>query len=327
MGFSPVGCEELIEGMGLHVRWYLGAAEQTAQLGAVAAAAAAVSAGLARHVICFRTVYEAAAMARPEDYPRPAASRAEGEQQWFAPFRAFSAANWAAQYAMRHVKTHGLKREQLAQIALTARRNALLNPRALVQEPLTLDQYMSARMISEPLCLFDCDRFTDASTVVIVSAGDALGDVKATPIRIAAAAHAADRHSWDQAEWLASYQTGPELWRNTDYRPADVDTIQLYDGFSILALTWIEALGFCQRGEAGDFVDDGARIAIDGELPLNTFGGQIGAGRLHGFGFAHESVVQLRGEGGARQIPGDPRVAVATSGGGGLATALLLARD
>ena len=84
---------------------------------------------------------------------------------------------------------------------------------------------------------------------------------------------------------------------------------------------------FCALGEGEPFIEGGKRIALDGELPLNTFGGQLGAGRLHGFGFAHEAVVQLRGKGGARQIAGDPRVAVSTSGGGPLATALLLARD
>ena len=126
---------------------------------------------------------------------------------------------------------------------------------------------------------------------------------------------------------MASYATGPELWRKTDYKVKDVDTVQFYDGFSFLALTWLEALGFCEIGEGGKFLEGGKRIAIEGELPMNTFGGQIGAGRLHGFGFAHESALQLRGKAGARQIPGDPKVAIATSGGGPLATALLLARD
>jgi acetyl-CoA acetyltransferase len=247
--------------------------------------------------------------------------------QWLLPFGGFSAVNWIAQYAMRHVKKYGLTREQLAQVAITGRANAALNPRALVREPLSLDQYMEARMISDPLCLFDCDRFSDASTVLIVSAGDAAQDVKCTPIRLAGMAYAMHRHSWDQSEWVAAYSTGKELWRHTDYKPADVDTVQLYDGFSFNVLTWLEGLGFCGVGEAGRFIEGGARIALDGELPLNTFGGQIGAGRLHGFGFAHEAVTQLRGLGGARQIAGDPRVAVATSGGGPLATALLLAKD
>ena len=90
---------------------------------------------------------------------------------------------------------------------------------------------------------------------------------------------------------------------------------------------YVEALGFCEIGEGHRFIEGGSRIALDGELPLNTGGGQIGAGRLHGFGFAHEAVLQLRGQGGERQIPSDPKVAVATSGGGPLAAALLLARD
>src|SRR3546814_1642624 len=97
--------------------------------------------------------------------------------------------------SMRHVKKYGLTREQLAQIALTDRAHAALNPRALVQQPLTMDEYLSARMISSPLCLFDCDRFTDASTVLIVSAGDALDEVKCTPVRIAAMAGSVERLS------------------------------------------------------------------------------------------------------------------------------------
>ncbi len=327
LGFSPVGADELVDALGIRATWHQGAMEISAQLGAVAAAAMAVRTGQARHVICFRTVYEAAAIARPEDYPSSRGKTVEGFSQWFAPFNAISAACWVAQYAARHMHRYGLTREQLAQIALTDRANALRNPAALVREPLTMDQYMAARMITTPLCLYDCDRFTDASTVLIVSAGDALDEVGCTPIRIAAMAGSVERHSWDQAEWMASYATGPDLWKQTDYSVADVDTVQFYDGFSFLALSWFEALGFCPVGEGGHFIEGGRRIALDGELPFNTFGGQIGAGRLHGFGFAHEAVTQLRGQGGERQIAGDPRVAVATSGGGPLAAALLLARD
>jgi acetyl-CoA acetyltransferase len=326
-GFSPVGADELIDALGIRATWYSGGLETSSQLGAVVTAAMAVRTGMARHVICFRTVYEAAAMARPTEYPTLRHETVDGYSQWLAPFNATSAANWTAQYAMRHVKRYGLTREQLAQIALTDRANAMLNPRALVRKPLTMDEYMSARMISTPLCLYDCDRYTDASTVLIVSAGEAVNEVSCTPIRIAAMAGTVERLSWDQAQWMACYPTGADLWKRTDYKPQDVDTAQLYDGFSFQALAWLEALGFCDVGEGGRFIEGGQRIALNGELPLNTFGGQIGAGRLHGFGFAHEAVVQLRGNGGARQIPGDPRIAVCASGGGPLATTLLLARD
>ncbi|MGR4864738.1 thiolase family protein [Caulobacter sp. LARHSG274] len=328
LGFSPIGADELIEALGLKTRWHVGAAEMTAQLGAIAEAANAVKAGLARHVLCFRTVYEAAALSRPDEFP-PLERRegVTGNSQWVSPFGAFSAANWTAQFAMRHMKRYGLTREQLAQVALNDHANAALNPRALVKKPLTMDDYMSARMISTPFCLYDCDRFTDASTVVIVSAGDALGEVKTTPVRIAASAGSVERYSWDQAEWASAYPTGRDLWKTTDYRPKDVDTVQLYDGFAFQPITWLEGLGFCEVGEGGAFLEGGARIARDGDLPMNTGGGQLGWGRLHGFGFAYEAVVQLRGQGGARQIAGDPKVAVATSGGGPMAAALLLTRD
>lgn len=327
LGFSPVGADELVDALGIRATWHMGGGEISSQLGAIVEAAMAVRFGLARHVICFRTVYEAAALARPEEYPPLRRDKVDGPSQWTAPFNALSAACWIAQYAMRHVKRYGLTREQLAQIALTDRANAQVNPRALIREPLTMDEYMSARLISTPLCLYDCDRYTDASTVVIVSAGDALDEVSPKPVRIAAMAGTVERHSWDQAEWMASYATGKDLWKRTDYKPADVDTVQFYDGFSFLALSWFEALGFCEVGEGGRFIEGGKRIARTGELPMNTFGGQLSGGRLHGFGFAHEAVTQLRGQAGERQIPGDPRVAVATSGGGPLATALLLARD
>ena len=328
LGFSPIGVDEVIEACGLKTRWHTGAAVATAQLGAIADAAAAVRSGLARHVICFRTVYEAAALARPEEFP-PLERRKDvtGNSQWVSPFGAFSAACWTAQFAMRHMKRYGMTREQLAQVAINDHRNAALNPRAIVKEPLSMDTYMSARMISSPFCLYDCDRFTDASTVVIVSAGDALDEVSATPIRIAASAGSVERYSWDQAEWAAAYPTGRDLWKNTDYTVGDLDTVQLYDGFAFQPITWLEGLGVCEVGEGHKFIEGGTRIALDGELPMNTGGGQLGWGRLHGFGYAYESVVQLRGQGGARQIKGEPKLAVATSGGGPMAAALLLARD
>ena len=328
LGFSPIGVDEVIEACGLNTRWHTGAAESTAQLGAIADAAAAVRSGMARHVICFRTVYEAAALSRPDEYP-PLERRKDvtGNSQWVSPFGAFSAACWTAQFAMRHMKRYGMTREQLAQVAINDHRNAALNPRAIVKEPLTMDTYMSARLISTPFCLYDCDRFTDASTVVIVSAGDALDEVTATPIRIAASAGSVERYSWDQAEWASAYPTGRALWENTDYTAKDLDTIQFYDGFAFQPITWLEGLGICEIGEGHKFIEGGTRIALDGELPMNTGGGQLGWGRLHGFGYAYESVVQLRGQGGPRQIKGDPKLAVATSGGGPMAAALLLARD
>ena len=209
LGFSPIGADELIEALGLQTRWHIGAAEMTAQLGAIAEAAMAVKTGAARHVRCFRTVYEAAALARPEEFPPLNRSAGvTGNSQWVSPFGAFSAANWTAQFATRHMRRYGLTREQLAQVVLNDHANAALNPRAIVKKPLMLDEYMAARMISTPFCLYDCDRFTDCSTVVIVSAGEALDEVKTTPIRIAAT-----RLQWGNDDptprWLRALTSSP----------------------------------------------------------------------------------------------------------------------
>src|SRR3546814_17906511 len=145
-GFSPVGADELVDALGIHATWYAGGGEITSQLGAVTAAAAAVRAGLARHVICFRTVYEAAAIARPDEYPMMRSDKVQGTSQWFSPFNALSAVTWTAKYAMRHVQKYGLTPEQLAQIALPDRPHAALDPPALVQQPRTMDEYRSGRM-------------------------------------------------------------------------------------------------------------------------------------------------------------------------------------
>ena len=141
------------------------------------------------------------------------------------------------------------------------------------------------------------------------------------------------RPSWDQFDDLTTMavrDAGAMMWSRTDLTPADVDVAELYDGFSFIALAWLEALGFCGHGEAGPFLEGGARIARDGQIPLNTHGGQLSAGRLHGYGFLHEACVQLWDEGGDRQVvrPGGrrPEVAVAAAGGGPLAASLLLTR-
>jgi acetyl-CoA acetyltransferase len=135
-----------------------------------------------------------------------------------------------------------------------------------------------------------------------------------------------ERIEWDQSTLTHEPQVlGPaaHLWTRTSLRPSDVDVAELYDGFTMNCLSWIEALGFCGIGEAGDFLDGGKNIARDGVLPLNTHGGQLSHGRTHGMGLVHEAIVQLRGEAGDRQVK-DARVAAVSSGGLTPGGALLL---
>jgi len=336
-GFSGAGVTEVHDALRLRLDWWSGGLETSGQLGSVINACAAVATGLARHVLCFRSVWEATAQGAGGRAPIGVGGdgggggvRMSGQLQYSIPFRAYSAACWIAMYAQRHFHAFGTTREQLAWIALSARRNAARNPKAVFREPLTLDQYLSARMISTPFCLYDCDVPVDGATAVIVSRAEEARDLRRPPLRVEAVGSALHgRPSWDNFDDLTTMalrDAARMLWQRTELRPADVRVAELYDGFSFISLAWLEALGFCGRGEGGPFVEGGGRIALDGEIPLNTHGGQLSAGRLHGYGFLYEACVQLWGEGGARQVPGDPRVALAAAGGGPLGGCMLLTR-
>jgi acetyl-CoA acetyltransferase len=252
------------------------------------------------------------------------------EYQWHVPFGAQSAANWVAMMAMRHFHEFGTTREQLAAIALNERANAARNPKAIFREPLTMADYLAARMISDPLGLYDCDIPIDGSTAVVVSARETARELRGSPVKVEAiGCGLRGRPSWDQFDDLttmAARDAAAMLWSRTDLKPRDVDVAELYDGFSFLTIVWLEALGFCSKGEGGPFIEGGKRIVLDGELPLNTNGGQLSAGRLHGYGFLHEACTQLRCAAGDRQVPDSPEVAVVGVGGGPLGGCVLLTR-
>lgn len=334
-GFSGASATEVHDALRLRVGWFDSGIETAGQLGSVFKACLAVAAGLANHVLCFRSVWEGSAQGGGgrqgigsgggADY------RASDALQWTLPFAAPSAAVWIAMFAQRHFHLYGTTREQLAEIALNGRRNAALNPRAVYREPLTREAYFAARIISTPFCLFDCDVPADGATAVIVSRLERARDLRKPPLRVEAVGTALrGRPSWDQFDDLstmANRDAAAQLWTRTDLKPSDVDVAELYDGFSFLTLSWIEALGFCPVGESGRFVEGGTRIARDGELPLNTHGGQLSAGRLHGYGFLHEACVQLWGEGGERQVAGGPEVAAVAAGGGNTCGCMLLTRS
>jgi acetyl-CoA acetyltransferase len=341
-GFSGPGTPEVQDALRLEVNWHTGGIEGAAQLAAVVNAVLAVSAGLARHVLVYRTVTESTEQGsggRPGIGIGGGAGggggggvpRMSGVMQWSIPFRAYSAANWLAMNAHRHFHEYGTTPEQMAMIAVNGRRNAGLNPKAVYRDPMTLDDYFASRMVTSPFRLYDCDAPVDGSTAVVVSVADHATAVDHPVARVEAVGTALrGRPSWDQFDdmtTMAARDAGAQLWTRTDLKPADVDVAELYDGFSFLAMVWLEALGFCGKGESGPFVEGGHRIALDGELPLNTHGGQLSAGRLHGFGFIHEACLQLRGEAGDRQVGAAVEVAAVANGGGPIAGALLLTRE
>jgi acetyl-CoA acetyltransferase len=327
-GFGEGGLSLLEAALGLRPTWYNGGSETFGPGGSLIAAMLAVAGGLARHVLCFRTVWESTygELVRLGKITPPGGRTTS----WMTPFGAISAAHTLAQNAQRHFHRYGTTRETLGWIALNQRANAALNPTAIYRDPLTMDDYQQARMITTPFGLYDCDVPCDGSTAVIVSAKDAARDLARPPVLVeAVGTQIIERLEWDQSTLTHEPQVlgqAAHLWSRTALRPADVDVAELYDGFTFNCLSWIEALGFCGIGEAKDFLDGGKNIARDGVLPLNTHGGQLSHGRTHGLGLVHEAIVQLRGEGGARQVPG-ARVAAVSTGGLTPSGAMLLRAD
>lgn len=314
--FGEGGVTALEAALGLRPTWHNGGLETFGPGGSVIAAMLAVATGLARHVLCFRTLWEATyneLMKQGKIIPHGGRTTS-----WQMPFGATSAAHTLAQNAQRHFHRYGTTRETLGWIALNQRANAALNPTAIYRDPMTMDDYLSARMITTPFGLYDCDVPCDGAVAVIVSAVDTARDLAKPPVLVeAVGTQIIERIDWDQSTLTHEPQVlgqSAHLWSRTSLRPADVDVAELYDGFSFNCLSWIEALGFCGIGESKSFLDGGANIARDGVLPLNTHGGQLSHGRTHGMGLIHEAVTQLRGEAGARQVAG-ARVAVASSGG------------
>jgi acetyl-CoA acetyltransferase len=336
-GMSEGGVTSVEEALRIRPTWINGGMDLPGPGGSVIAAMMAVSAGLCRHVLCFRTVWEATFSALQMQRMAKggggggAPSRVSGPmQEWRAPFGAMSAANWIGVNASQYLHRYGSTREMLGYIALNGRANAGLNPNAIYRDPMTMDDYLSARPITSPFGLYDCDVPCDGSIAVIVSAADVAGDLPNTAVRIdAVGTQITERISWDQDTVTHEPQVigqATHLWTRTSMTPADIDIALIYDGFTFNAISWLEGLGFCGFGEAQDWLDGGKRIALDGELPVNPHGGQLSEGRTHGYGFLYEAVTQLRHDAGERQVA-DARTAVVTSGGGTPSGVLLMQRD
>jgi len=306
-----------------------------------------VGSGRARHILVYRTVQmlggdmlQSASAgggrggdARNDDSNDPdrdekdVLAKAMGAMAPLLSAHAYSAANWLAMNCMRHMHEYGTTKEQLGWLAINTRRNAARNPLAVMREPITMDDYLSARPVSTPFGLLDCDLPVDGSIAVVVSTHEHADALDHPAVHVEAIGGARGDGGWtNRADYpaMASVDAAAEMWARTDLRPADVDIAELYDGFTFLTFAWLEALGLVGEGEAGPFVEGATRIALDGELPLNTYGGQLSAGRMHGYWILHEACVQLRGEGAERQVARQPEVAVVANGGGPIAGCMLL---
>ena len=207
--------------------------------------------------------------------------------------------------ARRHMHDYGTRREAFAEIAISQRKNAMNRPKAIMREPLTLDDYFNARMIADPLCLYDFCLETDGAVAVITTSMDRAKDLRQPPVPVIAAAHGGSR-DWGRAfawfgmprETFASSghaAVAERLYQRAGVGPEDIDVALLYDHFTPMVLMQLEDYGFCKRGEGGEFVESGAIRYEGGSIPVNTHGGHLSEGYVIGMTHIVEGVEQMRG--------------------------------
>jgi acetyl-CoA acetyltransferase len=239
------------------------------------------------------------------------------------PFRPFLPATAYALAASRHMHQYGTTREQLAAVAVAAREWALLNPAAWEKKPLTIDEVLSARMVSYPLTVRDCCLITDGGGAVIMTTAERARSLKQPPVYVLGCGQAithANISSMPDLTVTGALQSGRAAYEMARLSPGDIDVVELYDAFTINTILFLEDLGFCPKGEGGRFVCDG-RIAPGGGLPVNTNGGGLSYCHpgMYGLFLLIEAARQLRRECGARQIA-DCETAIAHGNGGVLSS-------
>jgi acetyl-CoA acetyltransferase len=239
------------------------------------------------------------------------------------PYRPFLPASAYALAASRHMHEFGTTRGQLAEVAVAARKWALMNPVAWEKEPLTIDQVLNSRMVSYPLTVRDCCLVTDGGGAMIIASAERARSLKKKPVYVLGVGEAISHTTISNMPDLtvtAASASGPKAFRMAGLNPADVGMLSLYDAFTITPILFLEDLGFCPKGEGGRFVADGA-IAPGGKLAVNTSGGGLSYCHpgMYGLLVMIEAVRQVRGECGERQVK-DCEIALAHGNGGVLST-------
>ncbi|MHB1585462.1 MAG: acetyl-CoA acetyltransferase [Acidimicrobiales bacterium] len=245
-------------------------------------------------------------------------SRVSGPSAYEAPWGNVLAGAYAMA-AQRHMFEYGTTSEQLAEIAVGVREYAGLNPSAQYRDPITVEDVVGSRMIADPLHKLDCCVISDGGGAFVMTTAERARDLPKKPVHVLGAAGAQSHWSISQMPdftTTAAAACAPEAFGQAGVRPEDIDTLQIYDSFTITVLLLLEDMGFCEKGEGGAFVETGA-LRRGGRVPLNTDGGGLSACHpgMRGIFLVNEAVRQLRGEAGEAQVP-DCELAVACGSGG-----------
>ncbi len=304
------------------VGFYSGSVDGAAYSVAAVQGIAAVASGSCHTCLTVRTVHRAGAYG----YRGPGGSGVPTPLQFFAPYGSLSAAHWAAMYMRRHMHLYGTTEEQFGRFAVSQREYATRTDDALFRQPMTIDEYMKSRYVAEPLHILDCDYPVDSSSALIFTTEERARDLAKKPVFFESWAQGTtetlDFHLVPEMTRSSPWNAAARMWSRTDLRPSDVDVAGLYDGFTLISMQWLEALGFCGEGESGPFVEEG-NTGPGGAIPTNTDGGACNVGRRHGANFFIEVTRQLRGECADRQVPG-AQVGVVSNSVGGFAGCALL---
>jgi acetyl-CoA acetyltransferase len=316
---------------------------------AVSNAAAAVQSGTADVVVVYRSLCQGQFRRfgrGPGNAPAPGPSRVphvrrarsilEAHVAFTMPFGMFSPPIAYAMVLRRHMHRFGTTVEQMGHVAVTTRAHAARNPRAVMGDrPMTMDDYLASRLVSEPFRLFDCCLENDGACAVVVTTAERAADTAKGPVTVLAGAQGALRGfghgqysnvSMPDDDYASAGARGvaARLWAHAGIGPGDVDVAQVYDHFTGLVLLSLEDFGFCERGEGGPFAASGALAWPDGALPTNTHGGSLSEAYIHGLNHVVEGVRQLRGES-TCQVEG-AETCLVTSAAGVPTSALVLGR-
>ena len=251
---------------------------------------------------------------------------ARGPVQFDAPYGHALIAKYAMA-ARRHMYEYGTTIEQLAEISVSARYNAGLNPDAYYREPITIDDVQNSPMIADPLTKLHCCIRSDGGGAIVLTSEERARDLDRTPIWVLGSGETSSHTTmseWEDFTVSPAVRSGKLAFERAGLTPADVDICQIYDAFTPMVLLSLEALGFCGKGEGGPFVEDG-KLRVGGALPTNTDGGGLSACHpgMRGMFLMVEAVKQLRGEGGDRQVP-DAKIACVNGTGGWFSSAATL---
>ncbi|MCL0102019.1 thiolase family protein [Dehalococcoidia bacterium] len=302
-GIDYVTCRYVAEYMGIRPRWFNNFSGIGQLSSSVVMAVNALAAGACDYVVLHRALHNPTG----RYHGAPNMTRAAGSGQWTAPYGYGGPPVMMAMLYSEYMERYGATREDMATMIVHLRDSVRDYADAYWSgQVLTKEDYLDARMIADPISILDCDLPVEVAAAFVLTTADRARDLKNKPVYVAGFVQG-------QPDYRQGFRTlddlmndgkkvGAELWRHSGLGPNDIDVPQIYDGFSALTYLWLEALGYCQVGQAHQFIQ-GDAISLDGEFPLLSGGGSLGNGRLHGIAQMRECYLQLSQRAGRRQLP------------------------